>query len=227
MKLAILTSTGGATFRQALTILRSCGSKVEFVVISDRECPAEKVADDFSLPLVRLTDSNNAALSCKVRRHLDDIGGVDAVVTFFTRLITAELINAYPCVNIHPSLLPAFKGLHAIDDAYAAKVKFLGATLHMVDEEVDHGPILAQIQTPISEGMEFKEVLNVSHFQTVYLLLLLIDFMESGILELGVGSKHVQHGTTKVSASCNPCLKNDDYLKKLVELQTRLGVEII
>ena len=52
-------------------------------------------------------------------------------------------------LNIHPALLPAFKGAHAIKDAFDFGVKVTGVTVHIVDEEVDHGPIVAQVAVEI------------------------------------------------------------------------------
>lgn len=73
--------------------------------------------------------------------------GVELVVLAgFDRLVTRVLLDAFPqrVINIHPALLPAFKGLHAQRDALAYGVKLAGATVHLVDEETDHGPIIVQ-----------------------------------------------------------------------------------
>ena len=73
--------------------------------------------------------------------------GVQLVVLAgFDRLVTRVLLHAFPerVINIHPALLPAFKGLHAQKDALDYGVKVAGATVHLVDEETDHGPIIVQ-----------------------------------------------------------------------------------
>ena len=73
--------------------------------------------------------------------------GVELVVLAgFDRLVTRILLEAFPqrVINIHPGLLPAFKGLHAQRDALEYGVKLAGATVHLVDEETDHGPIIVQ-----------------------------------------------------------------------------------
>lgn len=64
----------------------------------------------------------------------------------FMRILDGGIVAAYPdaILNTHPSLLPAFRGAHAVDDALAAGVKVTGVTVHVVDEKVDHGPIVAQ-----------------------------------------------------------------------------------
>jgi phosphoribosylglycinamide formyltransferase-1 len=60
------------------------------------------------------------------------------------RVLSAEFVDRWPVVNVHPSLLPAFPGARAVEDALAWGVKLVGATVHFVDEQVDHGPIIAQ-----------------------------------------------------------------------------------
>lgn len=69
----------------------------------------------------------------------------------FMRILTPGFVNHYAgrLVNIHPSLLPAFSGLHTHQRAIAAGCKLAGATVHRVTPELDHGPILAQAVVPI------------------------------------------------------------------------------
>lgn len=74
------------------------------------------------------------------------------VLAGFMRLVTPILLNAYPnrVLNIHPALLPAFPGLHAARQALAHGARLTGVTVHFVDEETDHGPIVAQAAVPIA-----------------------------------------------------------------------------
>jgi len=80
---------------------------------------------------------------------------VDLVVMAgWMRIVTSRLIRAYPerLVNIHPSLLPSFRGVDAIGQALAAGVRLSGCTAHLVSEEVDAGRILAQAAVPVIPG---------------------------------------------------------------------------
>jgi phosphoribosylglycinamide formyltransferase-1 len=71
----------------------------------------------------------------------------------YMRLLSPAFVAAYPqrVLNIHPSLLPAFPGLHAQRQALAAGVKVSGCTVHFVDEKLDHGPIVAQAALAVEE----------------------------------------------------------------------------
>jgi len=91
--------------------------------------------------------SYDAALVSLLREH-----GVDTVaLAGFDRLVTPTLLGAFPgrVVNVHPALLPAFPGLHAQRQALAYGARIAGATVHFVDEQMDHGAIIAQAAVPV------------------------------------------------------------------------------
>jgi phosphoribosylglycinamide formyltransferase-1 len=81
--------------------------------------------------------------------------GVELVVLAgFMHLLTSAFLERFPerIVNVHPSLLPAFPGAHAVEEQLAAGVAESGATVHLVDEGVDSGPILRQERVPVVAG---------------------------------------------------------------------------
>ena len=88
-------------------------------------------------------------LISELRRHDVDL----VCLAGFMRLLSAEFVSAFPnrIVNIHPSLLPAFSGLDAQYQALIHGVKITGCTVHLVDEHLDAGPILAQAAVPVLE----------------------------------------------------------------------------
>lgn len=78
--------------------------------------------------------------------------GVELVVLAgYMHLLTGPFLRRFPgrIVNVHPSLLPAFPGAHALDDALAAGVETTGVTVHLVDEGLDTGPVIAQEELPV------------------------------------------------------------------------------
>jgi len=80
--------------------------------------------------------------------------GVELVVTAgYMHLLTEPFLERFPerIVNVHPSLLPAFPGAHAVEEALAAGVPETGATVHLVDAGVDTGPVLVQEPVPVRD----------------------------------------------------------------------------
>jgi phosphoribosylglycinamide formyltransferase-1 len=78
--------------------------------------------------------------------------GVELVVLAgYMHLLTPPFLDRFPrrIVNVHPSLLPAFPGAHAVEDALAAGVETTGVTIHLVDEGLDTGPVLRQEGVPV------------------------------------------------------------------------------
>jgi phosphoribosylglycinamide formyltransferase-1 len=73
------------------------------------------------------------------------------VLAGYMHLLTPSLLDRFPgaVVNVHPSLLPEFPGMHAVEEQLAAGVSESGATVHLVDEGVDSGPVLAQERVPV------------------------------------------------------------------------------
>jgi phosphoribosylglycinamide formyltransferase-1 len=90
------------------------------------------------------------ALLAVLREH-----GADLVcLAGYMRLLGATLVGAFPArmLNVHPSLLPAFPGLHAQRQALEHGVRVSGCTVHLVDEQCDHGPIVLQAAVPVLSG---------------------------------------------------------------------------
>ncbi|MBE6479589.1 MAG: phosphoribosylglycinamide formyltransferase [Olsenella sp.] len=87
--------------------------------------------------------------------------GVDYVVMAgYMRMVHAPILEAFPnrVVNLHPALLPSFKGAHGIQDAYDYGVKVTGITVHFADDKYDCGPIIAQRAIAIEEGWSVDEL---------------------------------------------------------------------
>ena len=79
--------------------------------------------------------------------------GVEVVVCAgYMHLLTPSFLDRFPAINVHPSLLPAFPGTRAIEDALAAGVSETGVTVHFLDEGVDTGPVIAQERVAVEPG---------------------------------------------------------------------------
>jgi phosphoribosylglycinamide formyltransferase 1 len=108
---------------------------------------AAEVLDHKSFPSREAFDDALAAL---IDRHQPAL----VVLAGFMRILTPAFVARYQgkLLNIHPSLLPAFPGLHTHQRALEAGCRFAGATVHQVTAELDYGPILAQAVVPIVPG---------------------------------------------------------------------------
>lgn len=98
----------------------------------------------------RTREEHDAEIAAELKKH-----GVELVcLAGYMRLLSKDFIRSFPnqIINIHPSLLPAFKGLDAQKQAFDYGVKFTGCTVHFVDEELDHGAIIAQKIVEIKEN---------------------------------------------------------------------------
>lgn len=123
--------------------------------------PAE-VVDDRGLPS---REAFEAALADAIDRHSPDL----IVLAGFMRVLGADVVRRYSgrMINIHPSLLPAFPGLHTHRRALQEGVKLHGCTVHFVTPQVDHGPIIVQAAVPVraddTEGTLAARVLQQEH----------------------------------------------------------------
>jgi phosphoribosylglycinamide formyltransferase-1 len=91
--------------------------------------------------------ARDAAMAAWLKEH-----GVELVVLAgYMHVLTPAFLAAFPdaVVNVHPSLLPDFPGMHAVEEQLAAGVTESGASVHLVDEDIDSGPVLAQERVPV------------------------------------------------------------------------------
>jgi phosphoribosylglycinamide formyltransferase-1 len=101
------------------------------------------VLDDYAARADR-----DAAMADWLEEHAVEL----VVCAGYMHLLTPAFLERFPVMNVHPSLLPAFPGMHAIEDALAAGVFETGVTVHFVDDGVDTGPVIAQEAVPVRPG---------------------------------------------------------------------------
>jgi phosphoribosylglycinamide formyltransferase-1 len=147
-RVAVLAS-GSGTNLQALLDDPVVGPAVALVVSDRAEAKALDRARTAAVRAVHLDPRGHGSREAHdvVLLGLLRDASIDVVcLAGYMRILTPPLVRAFwgRMVNVHPSLLPAFPGAHAVRDALAWGVRVTGCTVHFVDEEVDHGPILAQ-----------------------------------------------------------------------------------
>ena len=128
-------------------------------------------------------DAWNEALAARVASHDPDL----VVLAGFMRIVAAPLLNRYThrIINVHPALLPAFPGADGPEQAIAARVRISGCTVHLVDNGVDTGPILAQAAVPVAVDDTAATLHARIQVYEHALLPLVIDAIARGVITLG------------------------------------------
>ncbi|MCT0248503.1 phosphoribosylglycinamide formyltransferase [Synechococcus sp. CS-205] len=156
LRLGVMASGEGSNFEALVTACRQgpLRGRVLQLVVNNPGCGAQRRAKRLNIPCTVADHRLH-----RRREDLDGVlietftaAGVDLVVMAgWMRIVTPRLIGAFPSrlINIHPSLLPSFRGLDAVGQALAAGVTLSGCTAHLVTEDLDGGPILAQATVPV------------------------------------------------------------------------------
>ena len=137
------------------------GSGTNLQAIIDRGIERARAA---GLPVLVMEKSEYAAdaeaADRKIATALKDAGCEYVIMAGYMRMVRKPLLEAYPgrIVNLHPALLPSFKGAHAIQDAFDYGVKVTGVTVHFADDKYDCGPIIAQRALTVEEGWDVDEL---------------------------------------------------------------------
>jgi phosphoribosylglycinamide formyltransferase 1 len=130
------------------------GARVAAVISNKADAKGLKFAAAQGIP-ARVLDHKAFAsredFDAALAACVDEFAPSLVVLAGFMRILTPGFVNHFAgrLINIHPSLLPAFPGLHTHERAIAAGCKFAGATVHEVTAELDHGPILSQAIVPV------------------------------------------------------------------------------
>lgn len=158
LKIGVLISGSGSNLQAIIDRIDQGTLDAEIVlVISSRPdafglTRAEK-ADIPTLALNREVYQDAPAANKRIADALKEAGAEYVIMAGYMRKLTNEVLDAYPdkVVNLHPALLPSFKGAHAIEDAFTFGVKVTGITVHFANEDYDKGPIIAQRAVEIRE----------------------------------------------------------------------------
>jgi len=148
MRFVIVISTGGSVINQLFG--NDYFKNRIHSVVSDRQCPAISKAATHNVKTTIIDEKDKARFSDAVLDYLKQ-HSTDYVISFFSKLFVGELLKSYHdrIINLHPSLLPSFKGLHGFDDAIAHGVRFVGSTIHLIDANMDEGKIIQQTLTSV------------------------------------------------------------------------------
>lgn len=172
LRLGVMASGSGSNFEALVQACNggSLAAQVSLLVVNNPGCGAQERAARLGVPCAvhdhRLAPSRealDAQLIASFRAAAVDL----VVMAGWMRIVTQRLIDAYPerLLNIHPSLLPSFRGARAIEQALQARVALSGCTAHLVSLEVDTGPILVQAAVPVLAGDDAASLAQRIHRQ--------------------------------------------------------------
>lgn len=158
LKIGVLISGSGTNLQAILDRIADGSLNAEVVkVISSRpDAYGITRAQDAGVPVVALNRdvyADTQAADERIVAELKEAGAQYVVMAGYMRKLTPIVLDAFPdkVVNLHPALLPSFKGAHAIEDAFNFGVKVTGITVHFANEDYDKGPIIAQKAVPVAE----------------------------------------------------------------------------
>lgn len=156
LKLGVMASGSGSNFEAIALAIKEgeLNAKIELLIYNNPEAKVKYRAEKYQTPSLLLNHrdfNNRKALDKAIVNEFKARGVEWVIMAGWMRIVTDVLLEAFPrrVINIHPSLLPSFKGINAIEQALQAQVKITGCTVHLVDLEVDSGPILIQAAVPI------------------------------------------------------------------------------
>ena len=158
MNIAVFASGRGTNFAAIIRAVKKGKIKASLALLVCDNPKAGAISRakraQIKVALVKKEDfSSKNDFEAKILQHLAE-NNIDLIVLAgFMRILSPELVQKYQgrILNIHPALLPSFKGAQAIKDTFDYGVKVAGVTVHFVDEKMDHGPIILQEAVKIEE----------------------------------------------------------------------------
>lgn len=158
LKIGVLISGSGSNLQALIDQIAegSLAAQIVTVISSRPDAYGLERAAKAGIPTVALnrevySDAHEA--NQRIAEILLEAGAEYVIMAGYMRKVTEEVLNAFPdrVVNLHPALLPSFKGAHAIEDAFNFGAKVTGITVHFANEDYDKGPIIAQRAVEVRE----------------------------------------------------------------------------
>jgi phosphoribosylglycinamide formyltransferase-1 len=156
LKLGVLASGSGSNFEAIAEAIAQgeLNAEVPVLIYNNPDAQVKSRAEKFGVPTILLNHRNypsREALDGEIVKTFQEYNVEYVIMAGWMRIVTSVLLDAFPdqVINIHPSLLPSFPGIKAVEQALAAGVKITGCTVHIAHLEVDSGPILMQAAVPI------------------------------------------------------------------------------
>ena len=166
MRLGVMCSGNGTNFEN---IVRTCNRDEVVIMIHNKEkCGAAKRATKLGIPHTHIKSKREDLIIDVMKAWKVDL----IVLAGWMRIVSPKLINEFPnrIINLHPSLLPKYKGLHAVEQALENGDSVTGVTVHYVNEELDGGKIILQEEVPILPNDDIQSLTKAIQRKEYYLL---------------------------------------------------------
>ncbi len=156
-RIGVISSGRGENARYIIEAARSgyLPAEVAIVLADERDAGALRIARELGVEARFVDPSGLSRVEYDelLIDHLERAGVNLVVLTGYMRILSPEFVRHFKnrTINIHPALLPTFRGLDAFQQALDYGVKVTGTTIHLVDEDVDHGPIILQVPVKVRD----------------------------------------------------------------------------
>jgi len=153
-RLGVMCSGNGTNFQNIVTNQLCNHHEVVLMIHNTKNCGAVKRATKYGIPHVRIPHKNEDEMIKLFEAYQVDL----IILAGYMRVLKNPSLFPCPIINVHPSLLPKYKGLHAVEQAIESGDKVTGCTVHYVNEELDGGEIIKQAEVPIQENDTVDEL---------------------------------------------------------------------
>ncbi|ABM72180.1 phosphoribosylglycinamide formyltransferase [Prochlorococcus marinus str. MIT 9515] len=171
LKIAILASGEGSNFQELIDLSKSNKFDIDIRILitnkSDAGCISRAKKSNISYKIIKKSDNENN--DCFEEEIINTIKNYDVeliVMAGWMKIMSSRFVNVFrsKIINIHPSLLPSFKGNNAIKEAIKHDSKITGCSVHFVEPEVDSGDLIMQAALPILDQDNLETISKKIHF---------------------------------------------------------------
>ena len=166
LRIGVMCSGNGTNFEN---IVRSCRQdEVVLMLYNKKHCGAKKRANKLGIPNCHVKHCDEDDIIKLFNAYNVDL----IVLAGWMKIVSPKLIEAFPnrLINLHPSLLPKYKGLHAIERALNSSDIVTGVSVHYVNEELDGGELILQEEVPILPNDDIESLTKAIQRKEYYLL---------------------------------------------------------
>jgi len=177
MRLGVMCSGNGTNFENIITNPNCNKHEVVIMIHNTKQCGAVKRAAKFGIPHIRIPHKDEEKMIELFKTWRVDL----IILAGYMRVIKNPDAFPAPIINVHPSLLPKYKGLHAVEQAMESGDKETGCTVHYVNEELDGGEIILQGKVPILPDDDIVSLTKAIQRQEYAILPAAIEYVKNSL----------------------------------------------